>query len=445
MEKVWIRNPDRIASILSDVGHQFVTWTRTSLNKSKTDPKMFCDLHWGAGTTWEALVIGAGSAVHLDTEHGLDGPRAVYPVWEYGEDWNILEELAGNPISLDAQICSDPVIDVSWRPVYGQEHVIVVTGMPEFSTGVGKAFMRRLSEFQTDYPECTVFVDGSSSYSVMFGMNFRAVNVDPVAGAKGNSVVLPSGRKASRATFVAHSKWIHLLGADIPGLEEEGKRVRFNVKSALWARDNFKKEIVFKSQNPNQQVDPTSQVIELAGSHQLPVAQEGDKLHCDTCSLQMQCKLYRQGSVCTLPKTEAKDLVRMFGSRDAETIIDALGNLVGRQASRVERGMAEEEILGILDPEVGKQLTSTIDNGIKLAKLIDPSRAGGAQVNVNVGAQGSAAQVQMVNPNQMVGQIVREIQQRTGIPAAQITPEMIATQMQLMAGGQQVVAGEVMP
>lgn len=443
MERVWFRNPNRIAGEIGEVGHLCVSWSRTELNKSKTDPKAFGNLHWGTSSKWQGLIIGAGSAVHVDADHGLDEPRAVYPVWEYGEEWNILEELASVPIGKDEAVCNDPVIDRAWRPVFGQEHVVIITGLPSFSTGVGKSIVRRLAEFQNDFPECTVFIDGSSSFNVLYGMSFQAGNWDAFEMAKDDQIMLPSGRKVKISSFPAQSKWIHLLGADIPSLREVGKRVRFNLKSALWAAENYNKEIAFKTRQPTQPVDPDALVlVPETGHNQLPMAQEGDKVSCDSCSLQMQCKFYRQGSVCTLPNTEAKSLAKMFGTRDADMIIDALGNLVGRQATRVERGLAEEEVLGILDPEVGKQLNATIDNGIKLAKLIDPSRSGASQVNVTVG-QGAAAQVQLANPNQIVGQIIREIQQRTGIPASQITPEMIAMAMQQMAGGQQVVQGEI--
>lgn len=448
MERVWFRNPNRYAAEIGEVGHLCVSWSRAELNKTKTDPKAFGNLHWGTSSRWQGLIIGAGSAVHVDAEHGLEEPRAVYPIWEYGDDWGILEEMASNPIGRDAQVCNDTVIDRAWRPVFGQEHMVIISGLPDFKTGVGKSIVRRLNEFQNDFPDCVVFIDGSSSFNVLFGMSFQAGNWDPFYFAKDSSVMLPSGRYVKLHAFSAHQKWIHLLGSNIPELREQGKRVRFNCKSALWAAENYQREIIFKSQGGTQTVDPTALVhVPEQGVNPLPMAQEGDKVNCDTCSLQMQCKLYRQGSVCTLPKTEAKDLAKMFGTRDADTIIDALGNLVGRQAKRVERGLAEEEVLGVLDPEVSKQLTSTIDNGIKLAKLVDPSRAGGAHVQVNVGAgAGSATQVAMVNTDQMVGQIVREIQQRTGIPAAQITPEMITQQLQLMTGpSHEVVQGQVMP
>jgi hypothetical protein len=447
MERVWFRNPNRIAGEIGEVGHLYVSWSRVELNKSKTDPKAFGNLHWGTSSKWQGLIIGQGSAVHVDAEHGLENPRAVYPVWEYGEEWNVLEELASRPIGENEAVCSDPVIDQAWRPVFGQEHVVFITGLPEFTTGVGKSIVRRLNEFQNDFPECCVYIDGSYSYNVLFGMAFRAGNVDTFESAKSNEVILPSGRRAKNHSFPQHQKWIHLLGASIPELNDQGKRIRYNCKSALWAAENFKRDIAFKTQKPSGQVDPDALVhVPEHGSNQIGAGIDGDKINCDTCSLALQCKFYRLGSVCTLPKTETKDLAKMFGTRDADTIVDALGALVGRQAQRVERGMAEEEVLGVLDPEVSKQLNSTIDNGIKLAKIIDPSRAGGTKVQVNVGqGAASATQVQMVNPDQMVGQIVREITQRTGIPAAQITQEMIMQQLMLMGGGAQVVQGEVMP
>jgi len=447
MERVWFRDANRIAGEIGEVGHLYVTWNRIEMTKSKTDPKAFGNLHWGSSAKWQALVIGQGSAIHVDATHGLDEPRAVYPVWEYGEEWSILEELASNPIGLNEEVCNDPVIDTAWRPVFGQENVIVITGLPNFSTGVGKSIVRRLNEFQNDFPECCVFIDGSYSYNVLYGMSFKAGNIDALHLAKDNQIMLPSGRIVNKHSFPQHQKWIHLLGVSIPDLNEQGKRVRYNMKSALWAAENFSKDVVFKTRQGSNTVDPNALVhVPEQGSNVLPAGQPGDKVNCDTCSLALRCKVYRLGSVCTLPKTEAKDLARMFGTRNADDIVDALGNLVGRQAKRVERGMADEEVLGILDPEVSKQLNSVIDNGIKLAKLVDPSRAGGTKVQVNVGqGSASATQVQMVNPNQMVGQIVREIQQRTGIPAAQITQEMIMQQLALMTGSQQVVAGEVMP
>ena len=55
MERVWFRNPNRIAGEIGEVGHLFVSWSRVDLNKSKTDPKAFGNLHGGTSSGWQGL------------------------------------------------------------------------------------------------------------------------------------------------------------------------------------------------------------------------------------------------------------------------------------------------------------------------------------------------------------------------------------------------------
>lgn len=450
MEKTWIRNPSRFAGELAEVGHLNVTWNLGLLYKTKTNPQAFGNLYWGTNSGWEAIVIGNTGAVHIDAEHGTDDPKAVYPVWTYGDEWDVLEEMAYSPIGLDYDACTDERIDKGFRPVIGQEHVIFICDLPAFSTGVGRSIIRRLSEFQDDYPEATVFIDASHSYSVQFGMNFKASNNDPLQLAQRGAVMLPSGKQVKKDNLVRHAKWVHLLNMAVPDLNDLSKRIIFNVKSALWARDNYQKDLVFKTKGATQVVDEraTEHVAETTQNHNLPAPIAGDKIACDSCSLNLACKFYRKGSVCTLPSSEASKLAKMFQTRDAEMIVDGLGQLVGLQVERVQKGMAQEDVLGDLDPEVGKQLNAVIDNGIKLAKIVDPSRAGGTQVQVNVGGGGSAQVVQAATPNQVMAEVIRTIQATTGLSRNQITQEMIMNTLQGMyAKGQQpqITQGQVVP
>jgi hypothetical protein len=62
------------------------------------------------------------------------------------------------------------------------------------------------------------------------------------------------------------------------------------------------------------------------------------------------------------------------------------------------------------------------DQGVKLAKLIDPSLAGGARIQINNGVGASAEQV--FNPKQFVSAAIRELEAR-GVKREDITPEMI--------------------
>jgi hypothetical protein len=64
------------------------------------------------------------------------------------------------------------------------------------------------------------------------------------------------------------------------------------------------------------------------------------------------------------------------------------------------------------------------DQGVKLAKLLEPQRfSPGSKVQVNVGAGGAAA-VSGANPSQLVAAIFRQLEQQ-GIPRDKITPEMV--------------------
>ena len=102
--------------------------------------------------------------------------------------------------------------------------------------------------------------------------------------------------------------------------------------------------------------------------------------------------------MCSVPGAEPTELAEFFKTRDSDLIIDGLGTLMAAQTRRLERGMADEEDFG-LDPEVTKMMSQLFEQGVKLAKLLNPDLRGGAKVSVNVGVGGSA-QVQMGNPRQ---------------------------------------------
>ena len=102
-------------------------------------------------------------------------------------------------------------------------------------------------------------------------------------------------------------------------------------------------------------------------------------------------------------------------------IIDGLGTLMAANTHRLERGLRYEEMDGDLSPEVSKMMGQVFDQGVKLAKLIDPNLSGGAKVQVNVNG---AAAVSTTNPRQLIASAVRELRAR-GIAREDITQEMI--------------------
>jgi hypothetical protein len=237
-------------------------------------------------------------------------------------------------------------------------------------------------------------------------------------------------------------QWINLLGMKPIDLTREPRnRCIYNIKSAQWAADNFMDNVAFASKPAAQQAKPDTTSKKVAPIQTVeprpftgPVQpQPSDKISCDTCSLINSCKFYRQGSVCSVPGSEPASLAKQFKTRDADTIIDGLSTLMSMQAARLERGVADENMYGELDPEVTKMANSLFNNGIKLAKVVDPARFAGPSVQVNVGAGAGAVGMQASTPNQVIGNIVRELERR-GIPRDQITPGMVENLLAEMGG-----------
>jgi hypothetical protein len=132
-----------------------------------------------------------------------------------------------------------------------------------------------------------------------------------------------------------------------------------------------------------------------------------------------------------VPGAEPVKLSRMFNTRDADTILDGLRTLLAANANRLERGMQYETVDGEVDPEVTKMVGQVFDQGVKLAKLLEPTRfSGGASVQVNVGTSG-AASLSAGGPRQLVAQVVRELEQR-GVPRNEITPAMVQATLEAM-------------
>jgi hypothetical protein len=126
-------------------------------------------------------------------------------------------------------------------------------------------------------------------------------------------------------------------------------------------------------------------------------------------------------------------------------IIDGLGTLLAASTRRLESGLMEEQAIGDRNPEVTRQLSQVFDQGIKLAKLVDPSLRGGPSVQVNFGGGGQSTQVAQANPQQMVATVFRELRAQ-GIEAEDITAEMVTGVLENMSNAKALpaaVQGEV--
>lgn len=430
MTEVWFRNPDDYIRELVETGEHKVAWDRGRLAKRKIDPIKHAELYFGQTYPWRILAVGPQGTAEYRSGDTLYEPTAVYPTWSYGEDQALLEEIVEMPVGEDAKICSDKSVAGDERPVFGQEHRVVIAEVPDLRSGPGRQFMTYLKTLQEDNPDCIIHLHGMHTYRYAFGMGFGSADVEPRTSASKGKIYLPSGKIERYERAQANPNWVTPLGFKPKDLAEPRMRCMYNIRSAVWAGENYDSLYNMPIRNTGVEVDYESsdddhKKIETKKHLTVSVkAKDGDKFHCDTCSLSDQCKYFRDGAVCSVPGAEPKPLASFFKTRDADTIIDGLGTLVAANARRLERGMDEERILGDLSPEVTKMMGQVFDQGQKLAKLIDPNLRGGARVQVNVGGNGQAQVIGTIDTRQAVAGVIRELEAR-GYTRDQMTPELI--------------------
>lgn len=434
--EVWFRNPDLYVKELVECGVGRIAWDRGYLVKKRIDPSKHASLYFGQAIPWELLLVGEQGTAHLDAEHDITKPLAVYPTWQYGDDAGILEEIISSPVGLNPDHCMDMSVSIDERPVFGQDHRVVVTEIPSVQTGPGRRFAKFLKELQEDHPNCKIHVHGLYSYQVAFGFGFGAADMEVRSLAAKGRVMVPAGREMKYEQVAKNPQWCTVLGFKPVELAIPRNRCMYNIKSALWAGDNYVKLYKFKTTGdapvdtttPDGDYNPpeTGRYLSMGSK-----PKEGDQFLCDTCSLNTECKYSRAGAVCSVPGAEPTSLANYFKSRDSGMIIEGLGTLLAAQTKRAERGMLEEEEFGEISSEVTKMLNQVFTNATKLAQLVDPNLRGGARVQVNVG-QGGQASVNTGTPQQYISAVVRELEGR-GIRREDITPQMIEGLLSSMA------------
>ena len=130
MSEVWFRNPNNYVRELVETGEKNIAWDRGQLVRTKIDPIKFSDAYFGAGQKWRSLAIGTQGTAEYRTGNDWYKPHAVYPTWQYGEDFGVLAELLEYPVGANPQACNDMTIPGDERPVFGQEHRVVIVGIP---------------------------------------------------------------------------------------------------------------------------------------------------------------------------------------------------------------------------------------------------------------------------------------------------------------------------
>lgn len=369
---LWLRNPFGYARLVENIAEPRLAWNGMFLHETHIDPDVFARQHFAPGQPFEYLKVQPDETTHVDQDSDLKHPRAVYPTFVHGLAGELLESyMRENPR-------------------------VVIAGLPKLSDPGASSFYAWLADMQDEHPECTLHIHGGQSFRMLFGIGFGSVDYDPLPAAKMRSVTLPCGKEMHgmpHDQWGEWGQWFKLIGWRWQELTTDTSykdRIQFNITSAYWAADHYRKEIRFALRRPSRaQMEQVRTLVPEAGNYISTTvrrgAGEGDKIVCDACSLAPRCKLYREGAVCTLPESESRQLAKFFQSRNSDQILEGLARILAIEEERFDEGRERERMSDEgLDPEVSKQLSTMFDHGVKLAKLRNPALTGGTKVNVGV-------------------------------------------------------------
>jgi hypothetical protein len=427
---MWFRNPIRWMPSLVDAGATKVAWHRGLLIKRSIEPVAHARLHFPAGVDWRVLSVGQQGVQEWTPDSvDMNDPVACYPIWQYGEPITQLEDLCRKNAAEDPATHSDPNVEPRYRMRPGQEHRVVIGSYPHLQHGIGQRFLALIGELQADYPDCILHL--FSATTVMFlGTGLRSGDFDPWTLAAKGSLSLPNGRVLFRADFAKGRQWMNLLGYSDGDFQTIRKRLEFNIKAAEFGALHWHEHVNFRSMVPPASLAdldrPLSEIsIPERTAHAVYSGspKPGDKISCQHCSLSHSCKLYREGSVCTLSSSETSGLVAHFKTRDSNRIIEGLGKVLAVQAQRAEAALEVEQGGEDLNPELTRVLTQVFEGGVKLAKLVNPALAAAGATRVAVQIN-NGHQITAASPAALMAGLVRELEER-GVDRGDITPEMV--------------------
>jgi hypothetical protein len=426
--QVWYRNPKNYIRECAEVGVENFVWDHGFIKKKGIDVNAFMTLYYGYQKPWRAMVVSSLGAPLLDRDHFFgDNPAAVFPVWKYGDPFSDLEELVANPVGLNEKKCGVWSGQVEgFQPIYGQPHIVVCTYMPNGKESQAKKFYRVLADLQEDYPDCMIHVHGLYTYNILFGLGYTSVDIEARTDAAKSRIRLPNGlivRTDEEFELKDNKHWVELMGFKIKEMETPRNRCLYNIKTALWAADNFRENLKFQHKgfihldpdDPTEKKDSRPRSVFVRRVVPLP----DDKYFCNVCSLKNSCKFFRVGAVCSVPNSKPAPLAHFFKTRDSEQILEGMNHLLQIEAERITAARQDETANDRLNPETTKMLDKMFNHVERFAKLVDPNlrNPGNQTTNQTLILNGNT-------PQELASQVMRMLVAQ-GIPASEITPEMV--------------------
>lgn len=423
MAEVWAADPTGYIRECAKANIQRFAWSFGSVATRKMNPNAYIELHYPVNVDYRALVVGDAGTYELRRGFFMENPAAIYPTWNYGvDDFEHLQDLMETPALEMTPRQLRMTYGPGLGPRPGQEHRVVITGIPDTRTIHGRSVLSVLRGMAQDNPEAIVHIHATESFSILFGMGFAGGSFYARRRAQGGYVYLGSGKYIHWTDARENQQWVNLVGMTCKELEVPANRTIMNLRSAMWAADNYAKNVKFRSR-AGTGIDlstPTKRYRRRSTGSRM----HGDKFLCGACSLASTCKYYRDQGVCSLPDSESSSLARYFRTRNADQIIEGLSQLLAEQVKRAELGMSLESGQDGMDPETTKIINSVLDHGVKLAKLINPALAGGgAKIQINNTVAGAVGATSMT-PQMFVAQVIASLEAQ-GIARHEIDDEMI--------------------
>lgn len=410
---LFIRNPWGIRSLLPPSPQ--IAFSQMYLNDVRVTAEAFVQFHL-VGQQYRMLVVDID-----ETTDWTPSGKVTHPTWIYGDKQSRLESYLRE-----------------------QHPMVVIAGLPVFNPPFID-FFDWLSRLQREYPETVIHLHGGNSFRQIFGLGLRSVDYDPSEDCQNSSVRLPCGRVVRPEEWGTWGKWFRMLGFDWRKIQSFADRCEFCLASAHWGAQYFRSEIPFSVRDPHIGVrvgDEPPIAGDFVDRYRRAHAEDGDKVICDACSLASRCKLYREGAVCTLKESPSAELAQMFGSRNSDQIIAGLNKLLAMNAERVVEARDRESTAEDgLDDKVTRLIDNMINQGVKIAKLVNPALA-----NPKLQIQIGLAQVQgggTPPANQLASAAIAELVRR-GHPRESITVDMVeAVIRETVSETAAIEAGEV--
>lgn len=442
--QLWLRDPfDYLTTVLDTPWSTIRTvWSSEFLLDTGISPRRFLN-YTIPSRNWEALALESDHAYFIT---GKDSSIVrKWRRWQYGESLKDLMKLFDS----------------------GNRFIVDLPGV-EVSNEDRDEFMKTYETFRRTCPQARPHIHGSVGYAKGIGLQPRSADFDLSHLPDRNCLQLPNGRlvrerELQEADHLTHKYWVRLLGyKSLEDIQTREQMIVFEMRSMAWAAANWEKinatqvDEIPRIKTPTQFSDDmleksyAERLAEMSGSDADYVPRKTtqglyawgrrkalptDRIACDTCSLADVCKAFRQGSVCAVPKTEGDSLRKRFGTRNSSAIIGGLQELMQINADRIQTAVNAEDIESKgLDPELSKLIEKTIDQGEKVAKLIDPRLRPGPASQVLINNQNGTPQPQLgtASPQQLTATVVRELEAQ-GMKREDITPEIINNHIKVLS------------